>query len=182
MVESKETIDQSESKLIGATNLVPIVDRFYGPLYQFAVRLTKSESDAADLVQQTFFTLIQHLHQIRDLSKIKCWLFTTLRRNFLMEVRHRTKHREVEFLPDVHGLQTEDPSHWKSLDALTVRRALLQVDGLYRAALQLFYVKNLSYREIGKALEIPIGTVMSRLSRGKTQLKSILLKNIYSDG
>jgi hypothetical protein len=50
MVESKETIDQSESKLIGTTNLVPIVDRFYGPLYQFAVRLTKSESDAAQRI------------------------------------------------------------------------------------------------------------------------------------
>jgi RNA polymerase sigma factor (sigma-70 family) len=105
MVETKETIDQNESKLIGAANLTPIVERFYGPLYRFAVRLTKSESDAADLVQETFFTLIQHLHRIRDLSRIKCWLFTTLRRNFLMEVRHRAKHREVEFLPDVHGFQ-----------------------------------------------------------------------------
>jgi RNA polymerase sigma-70 factor (ECF subfamily) len=182
MVESKETSDQNENNLIGTTNLTPIVDRFYGPLYQFAVRLTRSESDAADLVQQTFFTLIQHLHQIRDLSRIKCWLFTTLRRNFLMEIRHRAKHREVEFLPDVHGLQTEDPGHWSTLDALTVRRALLQVDESYRTALQLFYVKNLSYRQIGKALEIPIGTVMSRLSRGKAQLKSVLLRCLCGDG
>ena len=181
MVESKETIDQNESKLIGAKSLPPIVDRFYGPLYQFAVRLTRSESDAADLVQETFFTLIQHLPQIRDLSRIKCWLFTTLRRNFLMEVRHRAKHREVEFLPDVHGLQIEEPSHWSTLDALAVRRALLQVDESYRTTLELFYVKNFSYREIGKALEIPIGTVMSRLSRGKAQLKSILLRYIYGD-
>src|ERR1700733_8092988 len=140
MFESKETIEQNESKLIGSTSLPPIVDRFYGPLYQFAVRLTRSESDAADLVQETFFTLIQHLPQIRDLSRIKCWLFTTLRRNFLMEVPRRAKHREVEFLPDVHGLQIEEPSHWSTLDALTVRRALLQVDESYRTALQLFYV------------------------------------------
>jgi RNA polymerase sigma factor (sigma-70 family) len=133
------------------------------------------------LVQQTFFTLIQQLHQIRDLSRIKSWLFTTLRRNFLMEIRHRAKHREVEFLPEVHGWQSEDPSHWSTLDALTVRRALLQIDESYRTALHLFYAKNLSYREIGTALEIPIGTVMSRLSRGKAQLKSILLSKIYSD-
>jgi RNA polymerase sigma-70 factor, ECF subfamily len=182
MVESRETIHQNGSKFIGAASLPPIVDRFYGPLYHYAVRLTRSESDAADLVQQTFFTLIQHLHLIRDLSRIKSWLFTTLRRNFLMEVRHRAKHPAVEFLPDVHGLHTEDPSHWRTFDALIVRRALLQVDASYRTALELFYVKNLSYREIGKALEIPIGTVMSRLSRGKAQLKSILLRNIYSDG
>jgi RNA polymerase sigma-70 factor (ECF subfamily) len=179
MVASKETIDQKESKLIGTTSLTPIVDRFYGSLYQFAVRLSRSESDAADLVQQTFFTLIQHLHQIRDLSSIKCWLFTTLRRNFLMEVRHRAKHREIEFLPDVHGLQTEDPSPWSNLDTLTVLSSLLQVDETYRTALELFYVNNFSYREIGKALEIPIGTVMSRLSRGKAQLKSIILRNLW---
>ena len=182
MVESNETIDRNESKLIGATSLPPIVDRFYGPLYQFAVRLTRSESDAADLVQQTFFMLIQHLHRIRDYSRIKCWLFTTLRRNFLMEARHRAKRREVEFLPDVHCWQTEGPSHWSTLDAPTVRKALLQVDESYRTTLELFYVRNYSYKEIGKALEIPIGTVMSRLSRGKAQLKSILLRYIYGDG
>jgi len=70
-----------------------------------------------------------------------------------MEVRHRAKHREIEFLPDIHGLPTEDPSPWSSLDALTVLRALLQVDETYRTALELFYVNNFSYREIGKALE-----------------------------
>jgi RNA polymerase sigma factor (sigma-70 family) len=182
MIASKEATNQQERNFIADTDLTPIVDRLYGSLYQFAVRLTKSETDAADLVQQTFFTLIQHLHQIRDFSMIKCWLFTTLRRNFLMEVRHRTKHREVEFLPDVHGLQTEDPDPWSSLDALTIRGALLQVDETYRIALELFYVSNFSYREIGKALEIPIGTVMSRLSRGKTQLKSILSRSFYGDG
>jgi RNA polymerase sigma factor (sigma-70 family) len=179
MVENKETINQKQ--IIGVTILAPIVGRLYGPLYQFAVRLTKSETDAADLVQQTFFTLIQQLPQIRDLSRIKCWLFTTLRRKFLMEVRLRVKHREVEFLPDVHHLPTEDLSPWSTLDALTVRSALLQVDDTYRTALELFYMNNLSYREIGKVLEIPIGTVMSRLSRGKAQLKSILLRNIYGD-
>jgi RNA polymerase sigma-70 factor (ECF subfamily) len=68
------------------------------------------------------------------------------------------------------------------LDALTVRSALLQVDESYRTALQLFYVENSSYREIGKALDIPIGAVMSRLSRGKAQLKSILSRPFYGDG
>ena len=99
-----------------------------------------------------------------------------------MEVRHRANHPEVEFLPDVHGLQAEDPGQWSCLDALTVRRALLEVEESYRTALELFYVKNLSSREIGKALQIPIGTVMPRLSRGKVKLKSILLRYIYGDG
>ncbi len=174
---SEKASGQGESFVTDA-DVTPIVDRLYGSLYQFAVRLTRSESDAADLVQQTFYTLIEHLHQIRDFSRIKCWLFTTLRRNFLMEVRQRSKHREVEFLPEVHGLQIEDPDPWSTLDALAVRKALLQVDEIYRTTLELFYVSNFSYKEIGKALQIPTGTVMSRLSRGKAQLKSILLMRI----
>jgi RNA polymerase sigma-70 factor, ECF subfamily len=181
IIASNEASGQEGSNLSVVTDLAPIVDRLYGSLYQFAVRLTRSESDAADLVQQTFFILIQHLHQIRDFSKIKYWLFTTLRRNFLMEVRHRSKRCEVEFLPDVHGLQTEDPSSTAALDSLNVRTAFRQVDETYRTALELFYVSNLSYREIGAALGIPVGTVMSRLSRGKAQLKAIIGKALSGD-
>jgi RNA polymerase sigma factor (sigma-70 family) len=69
---------------------------------------------------------------------------------------------------------TEDPEIWRPLDARSIREALLQVDEKYRVALELFYLNNLSYREIGDALGMPIGTVMSRLSRGKAQLQSIL--------
>jgi RNA polymerase sigma-70 factor, ECF subfamily len=164
----------------GGTDVSPIVDVLYGSLYQFAVRLTRSESDAADLVQQTFLTLIQSLHQIRDYSKIKYWLFTTLRRNFLIQARRRKKYSEVEFLPDVHNFEAGDPEAWRSSDVQRLRESLLQVEPVYRMALELFYQSNLSYREISKALGIPIGTVMSRLSRGKAQLRSILSTNSYA--
>ena len=174
MIANTEATDHGESNFTGCGDVKPIVDRFYGSLFQFAVGLTRSESDAADLVQQTFLSLSQRLHQIRDFSKIECWLFTTLRRNFLIKIRRCRKHPEVEFLPDVHDLPAVDPEPWISLDGRTVRRSLSQVDETYRTALELFYLSNLSYREIGEALEIPIGTVMSRLSRGKAQLKSIL--------
>jgi DNA-directed RNA polymerase specialized sigma24 family protein len=124
VIANKEATDHGERNFTGCTDVTPIVDRLYGSLYQFAIGLTRSESDAADLVQQTFLSLSQRLHQIRDFSKIKCWLFTTLRRNFLIKVRHRRKHPEVEFLPDVHDLPTGDPAPWTSLDAGTVRTAL----------------------------------------------------------
>jgi RNA polymerase sigma-70 factor (ECF subfamily) len=182
MITSEELTGHGEINFAGGTDVTPIVEVLYGSLYQFAVGLTRSEPDAADLVQQTFLSLIQRLHQIRDFSKIKCWLFTTLRRNFLMEVRRRRKCSEVEFLPDVHDFRAGDPEAWRSLDAQKVREALSQVDEAYRAALELFYLSNLSYREIGEALGIPIGTVMSRLSRGKAQLKSILSRSFYGDG
>ena len=153
MIADKEVTDRGEINFTGGADVTPIVDVLYGSLYQFA---------------------IQRLHQIRDFSKIKCWLFTTLRRNFLIEVRRRRKCSEVEFRPDAHDFRAGDPEAWRSLDAQKVREALLQVDEGYRVALELFYLRDLSYREIGEALEIPIGTVMSRLSRGKAQLKLIL--------
>jgi RNA polymerase sigma factor (sigma-70 family) len=88
--------------------------------------------------------------------------------------RRCKKHPEVQFLPDAHDFHAEDPQVWRSLDKRNVRDALLEVDRKYRVALELFYLNNLSYREIVDALGIPIGTVTSRLSRGKAQLKSIL--------
>jgi RNA polymerase sigma factor (sigma-70 family) len=97
----------------------------------------------------------------------------------LTELRRRRKYSEGEFLPDVHDFEAGSSDAWSSLDSRKVREALLQVDETYRAALELFYLNGLSYKEIGAALEIPIGTVMSKLSRGKAQLKSLLLKTLY---
>ena len=174
MISNEEALNRDAGSFPGGTDITSIVDSLYSSHYQFAVSLTKSESDALDLVQQTFLTFGQRLDQIRDFSKIKSWLFTTLRRHFLLKIRRYKKHPEVQFLADAHDFPTEDPEVWKSLDARNVRDALLQVDEKYRVVLELFYLNNLSYREIVDALGIPIGTVMSRLSRGKAQLRSIL--------
>ena len=174
MILNQKALDRDASSFIPATEITSIADSLYSSLYQFALGLTKSESDAAHLVQQTFLTFSQRWDQIRDFSMVKCWLFTTLRRHFLIKIRGHKKHPEMQFLPGVHDLPAEDPEVWRSLDARTVQEALLQVDEKYRVALELFYLSNLSYREIAVILGIPIGTVMSRLSRGKAQLKWIL--------
>ncbi|HEX3626951.1 MAG TPA: RNA polymerase sigma factor, partial [Verrucomicrobiae bacterium] len=60
-----------------------LVAQFYGPLYQFAYGLTRAEADASDLTQQTFYIWATKGHQLRDGSKVKTWLFTTLHREFL---------------------------------------------------------------------------------------------------
>ena len=182
MISTEEALNRGESNFPGGTDITSIVNSLYGSLYQFAVGLTKSESDALDLVQQTFLTFGQRLDQIRDFSKIMSWLFTTLRRQFLLKIRRYKKHPEVQFRAEAHDFPAEDPEIWRSLDARSVREALLQVDEKYRVALELFYLNNLSYREIVDALGIPIGTVMSRLSRGKAQLRSILSTSFYGNG
>src|SRR6516164_9885499 len=128
MISNEEALNRDAGSFPGGTDITSIIDSLYRSLYQFAVGLTKSESDAADLVQQTFLTFGQSLDQIRDLSKIKSWLFTTLHRHFLLKIRRYKKHPEVQFLPEAHDFPTEDPDVWRSLDVRSVRDALSRVD------------------------------------------------------
>ena len=100
----------------------------------------------------------------------------------MLEIRRHEKYPEVEFLPDIHDFPAGDSQAWRSSDARGVREALLKVDETYRVVLELFYASNLSYREIAGTLGIPIGRVMSRLSRGKAQLRSILSTSFYGNG
>ena len=68
-----------------------VVDRYYRPLYQFAFSLTRTEADASDLTQQTFYVWATKGHQLRDEAKVKPWLFTTLHREFLKTQRRQIR-------------------------------------------------------------------------------------------
>jgi RNA polymerase sigma-70 factor (ECF subfamily) len=155
-------------------DLEAIVGRLYAPLYRFALSLTRSEAEAADLTQQTFLILAQRSHQIRDVSKVKCWLFTTLRREFLRIVRSHSNYPHLEFQPNIHDSPSLSEDALRTIDAKAVVDALAAVEPTYRTAVELFYLSELSYKEIAETLDVPIGTVMSRLSRGKEQLRGIL--------
>ena len=114
-------------------------------------------------------------HQLRDVSKVKSWLFTTLYRAYLSTYRHATKFPHVELEDAAGEMPSVAPSILADLDGTTVVEALTQVDEVFRAPLTLFYLEELSYKEIADVLDVPIGTVMSRLSRGKAQLRECLL-------
>ena len=155
-------------------DLQAIVSEHYAALYRFGTALAKNENEAADLTQETFLILAKHQEQIREPERIKCWLFTTLRREFLRKVRIHTAHPEVEFQPGEHEVPAIEPSALRAIDARSALAALQMVEESYRFTLELFYLGDLSYKEISAALGVPIGTVMSRLSRGKEQLKRAL--------
>ena len=160
----------------GKLDLESIVAELYSSLYRFAFALTHNETEAADLTQETFLILTKQQYQVRDPSKIKSWLFTTLRREFLRGRRTQTSHPEVELKPEHQEELVVDSTALRSIDASAILEALTQVDESYRSVLELFYLGELSYKEIASSLEIPIGTVMSRLSRGKEQLRCQLAK------
>ena len=153
----------------------PLVDRYYAALYRFAFSLAKNGAEASDLTQETFYLWASKGHQLRDVSKVKSWLFTTLYRAYLSTYRHATKFPHVELEDAAAELPSVAPSIVADLDGTTVVEALARVDEVFRAPLTLFYLEELSYKEIAETLEVPIGTVMSRLSRGKAQLRECLL-------
>jgi RNA polymerase sigma-70 factor (ECF subfamily) len=154
---------------------IQLVDRFYPALYRFALSLARSEADACDLTQQTFYVWATKGGALREAEKAKSWLFTTLYREFL---RGRRRGERMTALDTVNEAEVEQvtlaPETVASVDAEVVMAALQEVDEAFRAPLTLFYIEELSYQEIADVLEIPIGTVMSRLSRGKSQLRARL--------
>jgi len=160
--------------VVAEVDFEQLVSAWYESLYRFALSLTQSEAEACDLTQQTFYLWATKGHQLRDKSKVKSWLFTTLHREFLGSRRrgNRFPHHGLEQVE--HELPAVSPAVVNALDGSTVMEALLQVDELYRAPLMLFYLEDHSYQEIADLLEIPTGTVMSRLSRGKAQIRELL--------
>ena len=151
-----------------------VVDQHHASLFRFALGLCRDEDVAADLVQQTFLIWGTRGHQLRDASKLKSWLLTTLHREFLAKFRHESRFPHVEVTDAAHELPHIPSGIADHMDAGTVMEALQQVDELHRAPLALFYLEDMSYREIAETLEVPTGTVMSRLSRGKAQLRLLL--------
>lgn len=159
-------------------DLESIVSELYSPLYRCALGLTRNEAPAADLTQETFLILAQRHAQVREATKIKSWLFTTLRRQFLRSLRTRSCHREVELKPEHQDQLVTGPAILQAADAATVLGAFAEVDEDYRMVLELFYQADFSYKDIATTLDIPIGTVMSRLSRGKEQLRKLLAETV----
>lgn len=153
-----------------------LVSSYYVALYRFAYSLTRSEADASDLTQQTFWVWASKGHQLRDKSKVKSWLFTTLRREFLKLRRHMVQFPQVELSEVESELPAQGPDVADVLEVGGVLKALAEVDQVYQVPLALFYVDDMSYQEIAEILGVPIGTVQSRLYRGKAQLQRLLAK------
>src|SRR3982750_3927721 len=116
-----------------------LVARYYSSLYRFAYSLTQAEADACDLTQQTFYVWATKGHQLRDVSKVKTWLFTTLHRVFLESRRRETRfpHFKLDDVP--LELPTLSPATVNQLDSAQVLQALSRVDAIYQAPVALFY-------------------------------------------
>ena len=156
-----------------------LVTRYYRPLFQFALSLTHAEADACDLTQQTFFLWASKGHQLRDKSKVKTWLFTTLHREFLETQRRRTRFSHLSLEETDYDLPSILPEAMSRLDGKEVLATLGKVGEPYQAALALFYLEDCSYKEIAEILDVPLGTVQSRIARGLAQLHRLLNETFW---
>jgi RNA polymerase sigma-70 factor (ECF subfamily) len=150
-----------------------LVARHYAALYRFALSLCGRESEACDLVQETFYLLATKGHQLEDASKAKSWLFTTLYRQFIGSRRRfaRFPHQELSEVEDELPPAPELPGR---ADWAVLSVCLARMDEAFRAPVALFYLEDYSYQEIAGILEVPLGTVKSRIARGIAALQRMM--------
>jgi RNA polymerase sigma-70 factor (ECF subfamily) len=155
-------------------------------LYGVAIRLTADPQDAEDLVQDTYIKALQAFPSLREPEKVRPWLWQILSRAAMDRFRREPREIYVGDLQDLdgfslyHKVRDEDPFPYSDRlhqDFLAqfrdeeVNRALLALPEEYRLPLVLFYVEELSYRELAEVLECPMGTIMSRLFRGRKMIE-----------
>ena len=148
--------------------------RYYRDLYYFAFSLTGNATEASDLVQETFYIWASKGDQLRNVARAKSWLFTTLHREFLQIRRRDGRFQEQSLDEAEHELPQVSADMVARIDAQTVLGFLAKLDERYRAPLALYYLEDYSYLEICDILGVPLGTVQSRIARGKAHLLAML--------
>jgi RNA polymerase sigma factor (sigma-70 family) len=180
-VPSTNQFNFSKKNMSSTEQFEAIVSEHYEPLFRFAMSLTHTEADACDLTQHTFYTWATKGHQLRDISKVKTWLYTTLHRAFLQARRRQVRFPHHDLEETSQQLPVLDPDFINQADCSVVLPALAKVDEIFRGAVALFYLEDCSYKEIAAILDVPIGTVKSRIARGIAQLREILLSDRPGD-
>jgi RNA polymerase sigma-70 factor (ECF subfamily) len=165
-----------------AHDILQYLDR----LYRYALALTRNHADAEDLAQETYLRALRAFHKLRPDSQLKSWMFTIMRNIRPNQIRRIQASPRMDDLGETSGapLHLEDKSVRNPLDLyLTkvgerdVTKAVESLSASYREVIVLRAFEELSYDEIAKVLDCPVGTVMSRLARARDKLKELLRHN-----
>jgi RNA polymerase sigma-70 factor (ECF subfamily) len=154
-------------------DVAQLVAEYHQAVYRYAYRLSGSVPDAEDLTQQVFLIVQQKMGQLRRAESAQGWLFAILRNCFLKGCEQRRPIPATNLQLDVEMLPAEIPRE-REIDRDRLQEAIDQLPAAFRVVLVMFYFEECSYRQIAEQLDLPMGTVMSRLARAKRHLRSRL--------
>lgn len=165
------------------TDAMPYLDQLYGA----ALRMTRNPSDAEDLVQETFAKAYAAFGQFKPGTNLKAWLYRILTNTFINTYRKKQRapqESDSDSVEDwqIHraashtstGLRSAETEALEAIGDSEVKEALAQLQDDFRLAVYLADVEGFAYKEIAEIMDTPIGTVMSRLHRGRAQLRELL--------
>lgn len=190
---NKKTKMNSRDREAFQREAVPHLDALYGT----ALRMTKSESDAEDLIQETMLKAFRYFDKYEQGTNCKAWLFKIMTNTFINRYRKKQKRKEFLIDDDFRPLQerAEAPEHtpfhenYDSEEHLyfkmfgdEVKRALEEIPVDFRMVVLLADLQDFAYKEIAEIMDCPIGTVMSRLYRGRRMLQAQLAEYARAQG